>query len=207
MKRRKNAGFIKHLLILIAFLLEKENEMNRKIEVITIILCVAFYLFGAVGAWATSAEIYKLVNDLHSLDDSLRENAVKELSKIGKPAVKAVMDYMGKAEVYLGRANGAKVLGNIGDKAAVPALVKGLKDEYADVRVNSAVALGKIRDRKAVTFLIKALGDEINDVKAAAALALGNIGDKSAVPELKKLLKSDDEKVRNSAKSALNKLK
>ena len=180
--------------------------MNTK-RFIIVILCIAFYFCIVSKVNAKTTKIQQLVNQLHSLDDVERENAVKELSKIGKPAVKAVVDYLGKAEVYLGRANAAKVLGNIKDKTAVPALLKSMKDEYADVRRLSAEALGKIHDKRAVKTLIKALSDEVDDVKASAAMALGRIGDKSAVPYLKGLLKSQDENVRKSAKWALDRLK
>jgi HEAT repeat protein len=185
----------------------------KKRTIVSVILSLIFVLaitgaaFSADKPDAKNGEISKLTADLISQDDAVRQKAIKELIKTGKPAVPALLKSLKESEIYYGRSGAAFVLGEIGDKSAVPALIKALGDEYMEVKMKSAIALGKLGDKKAVDPIIAAMKEGNYDMKTAGVIALCKIGDKKAVPYIKELEKIQDEGLHKAVKAALEKLK
>ena len=155
-----------------------------------------------------TADVEKYCAMLHSLDDAERETARVELTKIGKPAVWAVIAALGRDPVYLGREGAAVVLGRIRDERAVKPLIAALKDDYAAVREQASLALAQIGGAKTVDAVLEALdrgGREL--FLEAAASTLGLLGDKRALPALEKLEKHADRDVAKAAREAVARLR
>ena len=121
----------------------------------------------------------KYEGDWHILSqlkaDRVRLDAAETLAKIGKPAVKPLIEALKDgAEDVAVRMKAAEVLGEIGDERAVEPLIQALKDKDEFVRQCAAEALGEIGDERAVETLNQALKDEW--VREEAAKALKKIG-------------------------------
>ncbi len=97
---------------------------------------------------ADEAPLPKLIQDLGSADQSVRDQALEALSELGPQAASAVpalIEALGHTDrEHSWRA--ARALGAIGPQAeaAVPQLTKALKDEHPKVRAYAAYALGRI---------------------------------------------------------------
>lgn len=76
-----------------------------------------------------------------------RNNAMAELTKIGKPAVPFVIEALKSGKNSKAKWGAARVLGNIGDKRATEPLIKRLRDSDNFVRKESVEALRKITSK------------------------------------------------------------
>lgn len=76
-----------------------------------------------------------------------RYTAVEALTKIGKPAIPALIEVLRVGDWDL-RGRTAEALGEIGDNTAVPALNEALKDKDKNVRQAAAKALEKLEGKK-----------------------------------------------------------
>lgn len=165
----------------------------------------------------------------------VRWKAAEALSKIGNPAVEALIaalqypddDVRWKAAIALGeignpdaveplirllsdvdrfvRSRAAHALSMIGEPA-VPSLMHALRMDDAGVRWGAALALGKIKNPLAVEPLILALADEQVMVRAEAATALAAIGT-PALGSLLVFLKYAKGETRIEVMTALGELK
>jgi HEAT repeat protein len=172
-----------------------------------------------------------LCNDEYS---GVRWKAAEALSKIGAPAVEALIgalrnaedDVRWKAAIALGeirdkravdplilllcdddrfvKSHAALALGAIGEPAVNP-LIRCLREGDGNLRWGAAIALGKIRDPRAIEPLIRALADKYENVRAEAASSLASIG-KPALDPLVRFLKFSDGPLRLEVVNALGEL-
>jgi HEAT repeat protein len=134
------------------------------------------------------------------------QDAYRELAKVGKPAVPAMINALNDKAWYV-RSKAAVTLGLIGDKSAVPNLVYAVKnDKNKVVRYEAASSLGWIRDASAVSALVDALRDKESRVRQNAASALSIISDPNSRSSLPWLF-SDGRNFRKRDKDALKKIK
>ena len=112
----------------------------------------------------TAKKVKDLIYRLGNKDKAERKKAEDGLVKIGKPAVKPLIDAL------QGKKSGTVGVGLLGTSAAAGATAL-TGDE--SVKAYAARALGRIGDKAAVEPLIMALKDD--DAKAAAAGALKKI--------------------------------
>jgi HEAT repeat protein len=127
-------------------------------------------------------------------DGPYRAAAVLALSRIGGPAIPALVREIHSPDVVMRRA-AAEAL--IGTKAAAAngALVAALSDPDASVRAPAARALGWSGNVSAVGALVGALKDKDWRVVDSAAIALGDIGTDAIGPLAAVLASSQDEKL------------
>ena len=154
---------------------------------------------------ANPEEIASLIEKLKTNDEMELDAAIKNLGKIGEPAIPALMKALQDKNLQV-RRSAADVLRQIGPPA-IPALVKALKDSDANVRSIAAYVLGKIgaKAKTALPQLVPLLTDSNAKVRSSAASALGGIGAEAqtAVPQLVPLLTDSNANVRSNAASAL----
>ena len=137
----------------------------------------------------------------------MRFQASKSLGKIGKPAVKplinALKDDTGNIQKYA-----AFILKDVGDSSVVSDLIDALKSEEWAVRKFSAKSLGEIGDEKAVEPLVELLKDEDWGVRVAVTKALGDLGDERAIDPIKKARRAatGDKDYKKVANKALKKI-
>ena len=164
----------------------------------------------------------------------VRWKAAEALSKIGAPAVEALIgalrhendDVQWKAAVALGeigdpraiepliiqlcdedrfvKSHAALALGTIGEPAVKP-LLRALSEGDGNLRWGAAIALGKIRDPRAIDPLIRALADKYENVRAESASSLAEMG-KPALGPLLRFLKFTEGPERLEVVTALGEL-
>ena len=131
------------------------------------------FLLGSIGCFLL---LYAEENVEERIQKLFQERKFKELEKIGKPAVPALIEAL-KNEDSEVRWEAAIVLRKAGDKSAVPALTEALKDKDSEVRRKAAYALGWIGDKSAIPALTEALKDKDSLVRMYATQALRTIRD------------------------------
>jgi HEAT repeat protein len=187
---------------------------------------------GEIGdSGAVEPLIAALKNDAYS---GVRWKAAEALSKIGAPAVEALIgalshdddDVRWKAAIALGeigdrravepliillcdedrfvKSHAALALGAIGEPAVNP-LLRALREGDGNLRWGAAIALGKIRDPRAIEPLIQALADKYENVRAESASSLATMG-KPALGPLLQFLKFSDGPERLEVVAALGEL-
>jgi HEAT repeat protein len=185
---------------------------------------------GEIGdSGAVEPLIAALKNDAYS---GVRWKAAEALSKIGAPAVEALIgalrhdddDVRWKAAIALGeigdsraiepliillcdedrfvKSHAALALGAIGEPAVNP-LLSALREGDGNLRWGAAIALGKIRDPRAIEPLIQA--DKYENVRAESASSLAAMG-KPALGPLLQFLKFSDGPERIEVVAALGEL-
>jgi len=190
----------------------------------------------ALGEIGDILAIEPLITALtHNELSGVRWKAAEALSKIGAPAVDALVgalrhiddDVRWKAAIALGeigdqraigplisllcdedrfvKSRAAYALGLIGEPAVEP-LIFALRDGDGNLRWGAAIALGKIRDLRAIDPLIRALADKYENVRAESAKSLAAIG-KPALGQLVRFLQNSDRSVRIEVVTALGELK
>jgi HEAT repeat protein len=149
-----------------------------------------------------------VVNGAPGATTSPREEAVKALGKIGKPAIEALLALCDKGD-STAKHSICEVLQNTTDAHAFDLLIQSLSNEYGGVRAGAARALGNIKDRRAVPALISALrNDGDASTRSCAASALGDIGATDAIkPLLDSFLGDNAVNVRVAALKSLGQLK
>ena len=190
----------------------------------------------ALGEIGDILAIEPLITALtHNELSGVRWKAAEALSKIGAPAVDALVgalrhiddDVRWKAAIALGeigdqraigplisllcdedrfvKSRAAYALGLIGEPAVEP-LIFALREGDGNLRWGAAIALGKIRDLRAIDPLIRALADKYENVRAESAKSLAAIG-KPALGQLVRFLQNSDRSVRIEVVTALGELK
>ena len=142
------------------------------------------YLLGSSG---NPDAIPFLVCSLKDPDKSVREQAARALTAIGKDSVAPLVSLL-RDHVWQTRYRAAEALGGIHDTRSLEPLVAALNDERDHVRYMAAKALGQLRNDYAVPFLLCPLKDENEFVRASAAGALGIIGGEKARKALESAL-------------------
>jgi HEAT repeat protein len=149
-------------------------DRNRLSQLITGILFVAL----AVTGCQRGTRVDRLIDNLRSDDELIRDQAISSLAEIGMPAIKPLVDALADPRL---RKNAGSALTIIG-KPAVGAVVGAVQDEDAEVRQEAANVLGKIGDPASVPVLVELLKDTDAPVRGMAAGALARIGEPSVDP-------------------------
>jgi HEAT repeat protein len=142
----------------------------------------------------TQGEAKRLIAQL--ADATKRDNAARELIKLGADSVPSLIDALQTQDPNL-ILNCQHVLARI--SSATPALIKTLATAHPIVRGRVAEIFGISKEKSAIPALLDALRGEYFTVRSRAALALGNIGDSSVIPVLMPLLKDNEAEVRSAA--------
>ena len=151
-------------------------------------------------------DLLKLREDL---DWSVRLEAAGSPAGLGKPAAKALAEFLQDTNADV-RAMAITGLGQIGGADQVPALAKLIADKgkkNRQVRMAVAEALGSIGSRKGVPVLAELANDPDPAVRQRAAASLGRIGGAEARKALEILARDRVSSVRRAAKSALDSMK
>jgi len=145
-----------------------------------------------------------LLNDLGSSNHRMREEAVEELSKMGKGVTGILVGLLKNKYPNL-RWNAAEVLGKIGDVRAIKPLIKTLNDIDSKVCEKSIQALVNMGP-KAINPLIDVL--EVDDLDLRRKVFDVFIGMKKfSTPHLIAQLKSFNSDIRCRATKALGQIK
>jgi len=139
-------------------------------------------------------------------DSTKRDNAAKELTKLGADAVLPLIDALQTQDPGLVLCY-QHILSRI--STATPMLTKALATttNHPIIRARVAETLGISKDKSAIPALLDALNDQYFTVRASAALALGKIGNAQVIPSLLPLLKDKDGEVRSAACVAIGKFR
>lgn len=186
----------------------KKKLVTWGIAVLAVIILINVFFFKPFRN-----DIDRNIEDLKSSDVNLRNKAIKNLVRIGKPAIEPLVfaakynpvhttsgiynSYRGRIKTQQFRdlsdntmtesrnlkCGVARALGEIGDTAAIGPLIDLLRDPGNDVVDAASDALAKF-GKPAVEPLIK----RYNEDSDACAIALGKIGDERAVDVIMKSL-------------------
>lgn len=129
-------------------------------------------------------------------DSTKRDNAARELIKLGADSVPPLVDALQTQDPNL-ILTYQHILARI--PSAAPALIKVLATAHPIVRGRVAEIFGISKDKSAISALLDALKGEYFTVRSRAALALSNIGDARVIPFLLPLLKDKEDEVRSAA--------
>jgi len=168
---------------------------------------------GARSTTAGADRLTELVAQLGALDREARGSAVRELYRIGDPAIPELIRAL-RSPQDTARISAALLLGWRGPAAApaVTALIAALDDENYKVRINALFALRAIGPGaySSVPCILDALKDTDALVRENAAATLKTFGKAAAraLDALETLAREDkDEKVRAQAKAAAEKIR
>ena len=184
-------------------------------------ICMFLFLFMTLFAWQTAAsnpvEIESLIKALKSKDPAVRDNASKSLTRIGAPAVPALITGLPEADRRV-RLITVRILNQMGAEAeeSVPVLIELLRQEnflvheytsFTNFRESVSETLANIGSA-AVPQLIGVLSDTNKSVHYYAASALGRIGPEArdAVFLLIGMLDDERENIREIAVTALGRI-
>jgi len=181
----------------------------------------------ALGQIGDPRAVVPLISLFQDLDWSVRRDAYKSITKIGKPAVKELLNALThpSEEIKWGAARTLETLGwkpgkdtigasywiikgewhrcvEIGEPA-IPPLIKTLGHWDNDVCKEATGTLINI-GRPAVPALIEMLNQENPTVRIYAANALGVIGDERAEEPLRAMLSDPDKAVSQAASEAIS---
>ena len=117
---------------------------------------------------------------------AVREKAMRALSALGAPAVKAVASMALHSPLAIARTEAVWTLATIDAADTGPALRRALDDPDQDVACSAARALGRRGDHEASADLAAKLssGREKPRLAAAAAEALSRAGDRGCLPQV-----------------------
>ncbi|XWK86878.1 MAG: HEAT repeat domain-containing protein [Phormidium sp.] len=187
-----------------------DNNTRKKLilapKIAFICLSVILPLISNVKAQtAINTEIIAQVEKLRDTDKIKRLETVRELRKIGVPAIPVLTAALQDKDEQI-RGGAAFALGAIGPEAktAIWQLIIMLKDEDEQVRLDAAVALRRIGS-PAVSALVEVLKDENVLVRRGATFALAGISAEAqqTIPILIEMLSDNDQQVRLNASIAL----
>jgi beta-lactamase regulating signal transducer with metallopeptidase domain len=191
--------------------LQKNTWKHRPLRIVVVFALIAFMSACVLPMAAPTNEqerVASLVETLRHGKASQYARAAKQLGKIGKPAVPALIELLAEDNCWA-----AEALGEMGPDAeeAVPALIKAVNEGGpGGVRGFSAAALAKIGPgaREAIPALIKAAEDDHWNTRMLAVDALGYLsnGDVRVEQALKIALLDENAKVRDAASKALRRI-
>lgn len=137
--------------------------------------------------------------------ESVRKRAVKELVRIGEPAVLPLIDALKAGNPNLTRQGAAMALGEIRDVRAIEPLVEVLMKDELSIREAAVDAVAKIGE-PAVRRLIKALKDGDEYTRYWVAGALVDIGAPAVGPLVEESRKAGNEHLRREISKILEKI-
>ncbi|MDM8000783.1 MAG: HEAT repeat domain-containing protein, partial [Dehalococcoidia bacterium] len=118
---------------------------------------------------------------LKDKDEEVRIKAMEALTKVGEPAIPAMIAALGAPDALV-RRGASDTLAKIGE-GAVPALTHSLLDnDDRHVRIEAVESLGKMGHERAVPPLVLALMDPDGDIQEMAAQALVSTGKPAVMP-------------------------
>jgi HEAT repeat protein len=128
-----------------------------------------------------------LADALPGIKGSAQDAAFSALTKIGAPAVDALISLLGAGQGPI-RGKAARALGSIGEPRTAAPLASLLDDGEGDVRKTACNVLGVLGDRSFAETLFERIVDRAAEVREACAEALAKLG----APEWKALLMPSD---------------
>ncbi len=131
-----------------------------------------------------------LIGALRHDDDDVRWKAAIALGEIGDPRAIEPLIMLLGDEDRFVKSHAALALGAIGEPAVNP-LIRALREGDGNHRWGAAIALGKIRDPRSIEPLILALADKYENVRAESASSLAAMGKPALGPLLQFLTCSD----------------
>ncbi|MCL5037502.1 MAG: HEAT repeat domain-containing protein [Chloroflexi bacterium] len=143
-------------------------------------------------------------------DSNLSPSGTSEaVAKLGKPALPALKDALGKDNNWRTKAWAAETIGMIDDDSSFKILLGTLKDDDWRVRAGAVKGLGRLKNEAAVQYLIPMLDDEYDIVIKEAVYALGETGSPEAFAAVIKKIKDKawDYNVTASAAYTISKTK
>lgn len=180
---------------------------SYSLRIITLLLISSpLFITDIARGESQPTQINQQIQNLHQGSQEQRQQAVKTLVNMGKPAVSALIEALKhpKPEV---RANAAKALAQMGSDAApaLPALSEALQDEDKSVRVEAAQAFNNVGKQAMIPYLVANLRNENPSIRYSSVHALTRLGKyaQSAVPTLIQTLQDKETWVRLTAASAL----
>lgn len=139
-------------------------------------------------------------------DYSIQLKAINALTKIGKPALKPLIDNLNTEDPVFKIAI-IETIGKIGKNEALGPLLNLVNDKDSSVRMKVAEALGNIKDKRVIEPLISLTKDKDSWVRMTAVEALGKMKDPRIVEPLISALKDEDSWVKMKALEALKDIK
>ncbi|MGL5832801.1 MAG: HEAT repeat domain-containing protein [Waterburya sp.] len=137
----------------------------------TIEVEVRWFICQILGNFAQQSVIFTLIQLLQEAQESeLIIIAAKTLSKIGDPAIDALVELLSQPEYCLLAVNS---LSYIPSPAVIPPLLAITTYEDAELRTIAIKTLGSFHDPRVPPILIAALKDQASTVRKEAAIALG----------------------------------
>ncbi|MFW9991263.1 MAG: HEAT repeat domain-containing protein [Candidatus Odinarchaeota archaeon] len=140
--------------------------------------------------------IPELVKQLQTGDEYTRKRTVRELQKIGEPAILPLINILNDDTAtfkhHIVEALG-KISLKLGDSRPVETLIDLINDGDQEVRRQVVIALGNLNDSRAVEPLINALGDGAWQVKNGARWSLFQLGEHSVLPLVDALIQKNQE--------------
>jgi HEAT repeat protein len=141
----------------------------------------------------------KLISRLDTSSDHAAEKVIRQLARIGKPALPALM----RAGKDLSRPRIRKWslqgIGTIGDSRGGPLLVEALRDERMTVRLHALKGLGRMKYQKALRPITRLLRDESGGIRVNALATLRELDGRSARGAVMRLLDDPQWYVRQAA--------
>ncbi len=174
---------------------EIEKWINRLADENNAVVAVA--ILSDMGEKALDAVLEAFSNPVNR---NMVENAGSVLVRIGKPAVKPLLQMLGKEE---GRLPVASTLGYICDHDAVEPLIDMLKSKNKWFRWTVVRSLTILKDKRAIEPLIQRLRDRSSTVRFAVIVGLGEMGDSRALPALEKLRSDKSPRIQMAAAEAI----
>lgn len=170
-----------------------------------------------LGEFCEIEAIGPLIKLLDCTDILVRDEAIRSLKLIGKPAAEPLHAALLAANSEI-RKRSAALLGEIGDRRALEPLIAILKDRGANnstsksasealLRADAATALGALGDVTAIGPLKDAIENDRMAVGVAAMGSLVQLGDEKQLDELHVLLQSEDPAARFCVIQALGRIK
>ncbi len=145
-----------------------------------------------------------LITHLKGHNWRLRRNAQETLTKMGSPAVEALIKALDDPDVYV-RSLAIEALSEIGDKRAIEPLEKQMEDPDKLIQVTAAAALHKMGRGNPRNIIINAMTDDNAATRRVAAKAIWEIIDNPPLSLLLKAMKDSDPDVRNYVTLAVGK--
>jgi len=154
------------------------------------VLALLIGIFWFFSMYTVNTSVAQLKSD----DWKVREQAAKNLTKIGKPAVEPLISVLEGDDEDI-RWQAAYSLGKIGDDRAIEPLIAALEDEDKRVRYRAVEALGRIGGSQVMEPLISILNyDEDIDIQNKASQMMALLG-KSAIEPVAFALEHNDDNV------------
>jgi HEAT repeat protein len=188
-----------------------EGHEARLMKSITnVFVIVVLFGFSGFGAnMSEAAESEKSIQELiKQLDSRAWDQAVKELVRIGEPAVDPLLRALNQNSHWIS-ARASDTLSKIQSTKAVDGLLGALDSSKLEKRTKRSIlqSLGNVKSERVLNSLIRHLGHEDWAIRCAVLRSLGQIGGQTAEEAVISALKDKERYVVESAITVLGQMK